>query len=81
MHAIETYNPHFRKLAIHESSPAPRGVSIKLARECKQYIASQYDISIPFGQYHYSRGYRSEDFENMTLENESFDLVITQDVF
>jgi len=80
MYAIESYYPHFRELAIHESSPAPRGASVKLARECKHYVASQYDPSIPFGEIYQDLGYRSEDLENQTFDDNSFDLVITQDV-
>jgi SAM-dependent methyltransferase len=41
---------------------------------------SQYDREIPFGSIH-PNGYRSEDIESQTFEDECFDLVITQDVF
>jgi SAM-dependent methyltransferase len=80
MHVLELYYPNFRELSVHESSPVQRGASIKLARECKNHVPSQYDTTIQLGQHHPRHGYRSEDLENMTFEDESFDLVITQDV-
>ncbi len=81
MYAIEMYYPNFRDLIVHESSPIGRGASTKLARECKHYSSSFYDPLIPFGAHHPTLGYRSENLENMTFKNESFDLMITQDVF
>jgi len=66
-------------LKIHESSPANRGTSVKLSKQCSHYISSQYDTSIPFGRKH-QKGYQSENLENQTFEDESFDIVITQDV-
>lgn len=80
MYAIKSYYPNFRDLAIHESSPAARGTSVKLAKECYRYLASQYNPEITFGENHPSLGYRSEDLENMTFDDAVFDLVITQDV-
>jgi len=79
---IETINifyPNWRDLTIHESSPGSMGSSKKLQAECRNYIASQYDTSIPFGTS--KNGYVSQDLENQTFEDESFDIVITQDVF
>ena len=67
-------------MSIHESSPAPRGASIRL-REAKSYTASQYEKSIPFGSVHPDHGYRSEDLEKQTFADQTFDLVVTQDVF
>jgi SAM-dependent methyltransferase len=68
-------------LKIHESSPAARGASKKLMDECPGYVSSQYDVSVPFGGVHPALGYRSEDLEDQTFEDASFDIVITQDVF
>ena len=73
--------PNWRALRIHESSPAARGASLKLRTECAGYVASHYEPSTPFGEIHPAHGLRSEDLENQTFADESFDLVVTQDVF
>lgn len=80
MHVIEQYYPDFAELAIHESSPFDRGTSRKLASCCGRYTTSHFDESIPAGTVHPSLGHRSEDLEGLTFPDESFDLVITQDV-
>lgn len=78
MQIIETYFPAWRELTIHESSPASRGASLRLARECKNYIASQFFAKVERGS---SVGrVRSEDLEQLTFPDESVDLHITQDV-
>ncbi len=79
MKVIEEHYPNWRELKIHESSPANRATSIKLSRQCKNYIRSQYDTSFPLGCIHRD-GYYCENLENQTFDDESFDLVITQDV-
>lgn len=79
MHAIETYYPNYRDLRIHESSPGGRGASLKLADQCSMYTASHFDKSVPRGSIA-STGYQSEDLQNLTFKDESFDLVVTQDV-
>lgn len=81
MHAINTFFPKWRDLTIHESSPAPRGVSTKLKSQCKNYIETQYHSDVPEGENHSVDGWRCENLERQTFENEIFDLVITQDVF
>ena len=80
MHAIEEHRPNWRELRIHEGSPCERGASQKLAGECRHYIQSQFDPDLGFGRQHPLKGYRSEDLEKQTFPDESFDLVITQDV-
>lgn len=80
MHVLQTRYPNWRDLRIHESSPGNRGTSVKLATECKNYTASQYDPDLGFGNTHPSRGYRSENLEKQTFPDESFDIVVTQDV-
>ena len=80
MHVIQTRYPNWRDLAIHESSPGNRGASVKLAQQCRSYIASQYDPQLGFGNTHPLAAYRSEDLEKQTFPDEAFDLVITQDV-
>jgi SAM-dependent methyltransferase len=81
MYVLNLLYPEWRTLKIHESSPADRGTSLKIRQECPGYIASHFDPTIPFGTNHSSGNYRSEDLEHQTFEDESFDLVITQDVF
>jgi len=80
MNVIQTYYPKWRDLDIHESSPGNRGASVKMREQCKKYIATQYDVEIKFGNTHLTNGFRSEDLENQTFANNSFDLVVTQDV-
>lgn len=80
MKVISDYYPNWRDLAIHESSPGGRGVSIKLHNECKGYTASQFYPDITPGQVHLSSGYRCENLEKLTFSDKSFDLFISQDV-
>jgi glycosyltransferase involved in cell wall biosynthesis len=80
MHVIQQRYPNWRDLRIHESSPGSRGASVKLRKQCKHYIASQYDPELGFGNTHPSHGYRSEDLEKQTFHDEFFDIVVTQDV-
>ena len=78
MKTIETYYPNWKELAIHESSPMKRGASIKLQKYSKNYLASQYYPNKTFGTM--IDGFRNEDLENQTFEDETFDIVITSDV-
>ena len=71
--------PDWRALAIHESSPGT-AASRRLADQARGYLPSQYDPSIPWGSIHPNGRWRSEDLERQTFADESFDLVITQDV-
>lgn len=80
MVAIDRFAPLWREMLIHESSPAARGVSTKLANECSGYTATQYLPDVPRGGRHPVDGWRCEDMERQTFEDESFDLVVTQDV-
>jgi SAM-dependent methyltransferase len=50
-------------------------------KECPGYLASQYDPEIGFGKYNLEKKYQSENLEHQTFDSESFDIVITQDVF
>lgn len=86
MNAIRTYYPHWRNLALHESSPGRDIVSQRLATECSTYTATQFDNRYSFGSIIEAERlpcikYRVEDLEHQTFDNEVFDLVITQDVF
>lgn len=78
---VQKLFPNWRQLRMHESSPNHRGASLRFMRECQGYVASQYDPVLGFGRQHPSKDYRSEDLEAQTFADESFDLVITQDVF
>ncbi|WP_018409739.1 class I SAM-dependent methyltransferase [Methylocystis rosea] len=70
--------PNWRHLAIHQSSPSERGISLRL-RECApNYISSQYYPDQPLGEN--IGGYRNEDLENQTFGDCVFDLVVTLDV-
>ena len=48
-------------------------------RECPEYLPTHFFADTPRGQIH--KGFRCEDLMAQTFENESFDLVITSDVF
>lgn len=69
--------PGWRSLTIHESSPGLPS-SDKLARECACYLATHYFPGIPSGTMY--KGFRCESLERLTFSDESFDLVVTQDV-
>jgi len=49
-----------------------------LARDCVDYTPTQFYPNAPRGAYR--DGVRCEDLEQQTFDDESFDLVITQDV-
>lgn len=80
-HMLTKLRPNWRELAIHESSPGGWAFSYKLRREAPGYVASQYDPTFPFGQMHSSGRWRNEDLEAQTFADETFDVVVTQDVF
>jgi len=70
--------PNWRGLRIHESSPESRGISAKLARECRQYVAShffpEHTAGTMIGQW------RNEDLGRQTFADQSFDIVVSLDV-
>ncbi len=78
MQTVETFFPNWRDLTIHESSPCGRGASLRMARECKGYFASQLFPDVERGTTRF--GVRSEDLERLTFADVSIDLHITQDV-
>ena len=73
----QTY-PDWRNLPIHESSPGGAS-SDKLKAECKRYTASYFYPEVTPGTYH--DGVRCENLERLTFDDDTFDLVVTQDVF
>jgi len=80
MAVLQSLYPDWRNLAIHESSPGDSGASPKLRRECRNYVASHFDTALPLGAQH-EDGYVVQNLEAQTFPAESFDIVITQDVF
>src|SRR5690349_5977029 len=49
---LEEIVPNWRNLSIHESSPAERGISLKLRETGTNYIASQYFPGEKLGAMH-----------------------------
>ena len=80
MAVINQYFPDFRKLKIHESSPGGRGVSVKLSREAAFYSSSHFFPNCELGAVHEATGFRCENLEQLTFDDNEFDLFITQDV-
>jgi SAM-dependent methyltransferase len=78
MLVLQDLYPNWRELALHESSPG-LAISTKFAREVKRYTPTHYYPDVTPGTIH--QGFRCENLENQTFPNESFDLVITLDVF
>jgi len=78
MVAIERYFPDWRSLTVHESSPASRGASKRLAQDCPGYVASQFFPGIELGSH--VGGVRCENLEALSFPDASVDLHITQDV-
>ena len=80
MKVIEDYYPNWQELRIHESSPANRGASVKISQYCKNYTGTHFYPNSPFGEKILNQ-YQNENLEKQTFGDESFDLVISQDVF
>jgi SAM-dependent methyltransferase len=80
MRVIAEYFPYYRDMTIHECSPNGRGVSAKLDRECPAYSTSHYFEHVEFGQRDAITSHRCESLESLTYEDNTFDLLITQDV-
>jgi SAM-dependent methyltransferase len=78
MQVLRELAPDWIGRSIHESSPGNRGASVILARHCRDYIATQFYQDVPRGAFR--DGMRCEDLEQQTFDDQSFDLVITQDV-
>jgi SAM-dependent methyltransferase len=78
MYVVEKYYPDWKNIIIHESSPEERGASIKLKKYNKNYKASQYFPDKPSGII--IGDFQNENLEELTLEDNSIDLFITQDV-
>lgn len=76
---LNRLRPSWRGLSIHECSPADRGISAKMSAEAPGYVGSHYrageDPGVMIG------GFRNEDIERTTFEDNTFDVVISLDVF
>ena len=79
MYCIEKFFPQWRDLTIHESSPVSgRGASRRLKNEAPGYVPSHYYPNVAAGEI--VNGIRCEDLENLSFDDESFDLHLIQDV-
>ena len=68
----------WRDLTIHESSPVSgRGASRRLKNEAPGYVPSHYYPNAAAGEI--VNGVRCEDLENLSFDDESFDLHLAQD--
>ena len=77
IHVLNLCCPAWRDLSIFE--PSPGGTSSdKLSAECARYLPSQFWPTVELGTSY--QGIRCEDLTHLTLPDESFDVVITQDV-
>lgn len=74
---LERFFPRYRIMKIHESSPGGPA-SDKLQKECPDYTPTHLYPDLRPGEY--KNGIRCENLEEMTFEDNSFDLMITQDV-
>lgn len=78
MFCIEKFMPGWKDAVVHESSPGHRGASLRLRRQAREYIPSQYFPGVAPGTVH--KGFRCEDLERMTFADDSIGLHVTQDV-
>lgn len=78
MAVLKAKRPGWRSLRIHESSPAGRGASAQIARDCPNYLGSHYFPHAIPGEL--IRGFRNENLENQTFPDRSFDIVLSLDV-
>ena len=75
---LQQVRPDWRSARIHESSPIARGISEKLKKQAKRYVATQFFPASPLGQT--VSGFRNENLERQTFASGSFDIVVTLDV-
>lgn len=75
---VITLLPTWRELAIHEVAPASRAFALRLQAECPGYVASHWFPSETRGAT--IKGYRNENIEDQSFENDRFDCVISLDV-
>lgn len=79
MSAIAKYYPDWRNRLIYESSTSfKRGVSPRLKEECSYYTTSQFYPNLKLGEI--VDDHSNQSLESLTYDDNTFDLVITQDV-
>ena len=71
---LDRYFPLWETATIHESSPSNNFI----ARYCSHYSSSYFFEGVALGTEH--QGSRCENLEALTFSDNTFDLVITQDV-
>ena len=81
MVALNMYCPGWKDMAVHECSPVWRGVSSKLRTANPHYTFSYFDPNTAPGSAHFVDGATNQNIENMTFDDECFDLFLAQDVF
>ncbi len=77
-HVLKRIRPDWRNLKIHECSPMLRGVSMKIQRECMDYVGTHYFPDQPFGTQ--VGKWRNENIEDQTFADNTFDIVMSLDV-
>lgn len=75
---LKRFSPFWKKFKIHESSPGSPS-SMMLEKHCAEYTPTQFFRDIPLGKL--KDNIQCENLEKMIFEDNSFDLMITQDVF
>jgi SAM-dependent methyltransferase len=75
---MEQVRPGWRDLVIHESSPTDGGLSRVVADAAPGYSSSQFLEDVPPGEVR--DGIRCEDLAHLTFEDQSLDMLLTQDV-
>ena len=77
MQSLEQFYPGWRELDVHESSPSGLTYN-KFSAECENYVPTQFFPDVSSGTVY--QGFRCEDLARQSFKDESFDIVITQDV-
>ena len=75
---LEQVVPDWRELRLHESSPGRPECARRIASQCPGYLVTNFHPDAEPGAI--VDGFRSENLESLTFDDESFDVVITQDV-
>lgn len=76
--ALTKFRPNWKSEQLHEGSPGPRKISLRLKKECKRYVGSHFYPDTPRGKM--KGGYRSEDMEALTFKDSSIDVHCHLDV-
>ena len=75
---ITLYFEKYDNMVVHESSPFG-AASDFLIKNCEHYSSSHYFPEIQPGQI--KDGFRCENLEKLTFDDDTFDIFVTQDVF